>query len=135
MANHERLLGVLALLLVLFASGPAWSDYNRSQFLNAGQQNSVNSAMARHNARRFPNTDAHKKKAPSGEQSQAEGSQAQTGTAEPQTTVAPPEQGCGNLNVGNIVTPQGGRSPREVNIVVTGDITNVNNGLGSANCR
>jgi len=34
---------------------------------------------------------------------------------------------CGSLNLGNMVNQRGARAPREVNIIVTGDVINANN--------
>lgn len=34
---------------------------------------------------------------------------------------------CGSLNIGNVVNQRGARGPREVNIIVTGDVINANN--------
>lgn len=34
---------------------------------------------------------------------------------------------CGSLNLGNVVNQRGARGPREVNIIVTGDVINANN--------
>lgn len=37
---------------------------------------------------------------------------------------------CGSLNVGNVSNQRGAKGPREVTVIVTGDIINANN-----NCR
>lgn len=34
---------------------------------------------------------------------------------------------CGSLNIGNVVAPKRGATPREVTVVVTGDVINANN--------
>ena len=41
----------------------------------------------------------------------------------------------GNVDIGTIQTERGGRVPREVVVVVNGDVINLNDGLGSRVCR
>ena len=40
-----------------------------------------------------------------------------------------------DLNAGNVIIPEGGRTPREVVIVIEGDVTNVGSTFGNARCR
>ena len=40
-----------------------------------------------------------------------------------------------DLNAGNVIIPEGGRTPREVVIVIEGDVTNVGSMFGNARCR
>ena len=40
-----------------------------------------------------------------------------------------------DLNAGNVIVPEGARAPREVVIVIEGDVTNVGPVLGNARCR
>ncbi len=40
-----------------------------------------------------------------------------------------------DLNAGNVIVPEGARAPREVVIVIEGDVTNVAPVLGNARCR
>lgn len=37
---------------------------------------------------------------------------------------------CGSLNVGNVQTGRLGQAPRQVNVIVTGDVVNANNKCG-----
>ncbi len=98
---------VFALALVGLAA-PALADgYNTSQFLGAGQANAVNRGLAK----------ANKEK-------NQDGAGSELGST-----------GCGGLNVGNVVTPQRGRTPREVTVVIKGDVTNVSKGFGGSGCR
>jgi len=40
-----------------------------------------------------------------------------------------------SLNAGNVIIPDGARAPREVVIVIEGDVTNVGSTFGNARCR
>ncbi len=40
-----------------------------------------------------------------------------------------------SLNAGNVIIPEGTRAPREVTVVIEGDVTNVGSIVGSARCR
>ncbi len=91
---------VLAASLVLPGSAALAQQYNTSRFLGAGQANAVNRGLAQSNLRRNGNNAAD----------QAEG---------------PQSEACGSLNTGNVIVPEGARTPREVTVVIKGDVTNV----------
>ena len=40
-----------------------------------------------------------------------------------------------DLNAGNVIIPEGARAPREVVVVIEGDVTNVGSSFGNARCR
>ncbi len=90
-----------ALILALAAGshGALAKEYNRSNHVDAGAQVKVTKAIA----------EAHRRGG-EGEKSRFQ-----------------LNQGCGNLNIGNVEVA-GARAPREVVTVVTGDVININRG-------
>ena len=99
------LAGAMALMALTFSAAPAAANaINISQFARAGQAVALNRGMAKVNRNRVTDADLV---------NQCNGAE---------------------LNIGNIDTSDGLRAPREVTIIIKGDVTNVNKGIGSA-CR
>jgi hypothetical protein len=94
-----------AIASMTLAFGTASADgVNISQFANAGQAVALNRGMASVNRNKITDTDIT---------NQCNGAE---------------------LNIGNFNTPEGLRAPRQVTIIIKGDVTNVNKGTGAA-CR
>lgn len=105
MIGKAGLVGAIASMTLAFGTIPASADgINISRFANAGQAVALNRGMASVNRNKITDTDIT---------NQCNGAE---------------------LNIGNVNTPEGLRAPRQVTIIIKGDVTNVNKGIGAA-CR